>query len=172
MVRICTGEVWVRSRMLSSTKEGVLHVTRGMVLRKVEGFEVVVIELDLGPFGYLKAECRQRFRVISSVTRVIGCLVAEWPATTRQGHIDSFSSAGFRLFWPRGFESRRLRIASSSWSLTELTTWPMSGRSSGESDADPLHDGGKRTLLPEVLDPQFLKLFFGCDTGKFATASL
>ena len=56
MVRICTGEVWVRSRTSSDDVEGVLHVAGGVVLRDVERLEVVVVRLHLGPVGDREAE--------------------------------------------------------------------------------------------------------------------
>ena len=57
-VRICTGEVWVRSsrRPPGSPStggrvevEGVVHVHRRMIGREVEREEVVPVGLDLGP---------------------------------------------------------------------------------------------------------------------------
>ncbi len=59
MVRICTGEVWVRSSrrsragllLLAGDEQRVLRVARRMVRRKVERLEIVVVGLDLGPFA-------------------------------------------------------------------------------------------------------------------------
>ena len=59
MVRICTGEVCVRSSrrsragllLLPGDEQRVLRVARRMVRRKVERLEVVVVGLDLGAFA-------------------------------------------------------------------------------------------------------------------------
>ena len=59
MVRICTGEVCVRSsrrsrvglRSWSGDEQRVLRVARRMVRRKVQRLEVVVVGLDLGAFA-------------------------------------------------------------------------------------------------------------------------
>ena len=56
MVRICTGEVWVRSSSPVLQEEGVLRVARRMVVREVERLEVVVVVLHLGPLGDAVAE--------------------------------------------------------------------------------------------------------------------
>ena len=56
MVRIWTGEVWVRSTTPGAHVEGILHVPGGMVLGHVEGFEIVILELDVRPLGNRKAE--------------------------------------------------------------------------------------------------------------------
>ena len=44
---------------LAAHVEGVLHVAGGVVLRDVEGLEVVVVELDLGPLGDREAHARE-----------------------------------------------------------------------------------------------------------------
>ena len=59
MVRICTGEVCVRSSrrsragllLLPGDEQRVLRVARRMVRRKVQRLEVVVVGLDLGTFA-------------------------------------------------------------------------------------------------------------------------
>ena len=37
-------------------KKGILHVPGRMVLGKVQRLEVIIIEFDLGPFGYLETK--------------------------------------------------------------------------------------------------------------------
>ena len=39
--------------------EGILHVPGGVVLGHVEGFEIVILELDVRPLGNRKAEGRK-----------------------------------------------------------------------------------------------------------------
>ena len=64
MVRICTGEVCVRSSkplalrlfLLPRDEQRVLRVARRMIRRKIQGFEIVVIRFDDGAFGYGIAE--------------------------------------------------------------------------------------------------------------------
>ena len=59
IVRICTGEVCVRSKqaialrllLLSGEEDRVLHIARRMIRRKVQRLEVVVVGLDLGAFA-------------------------------------------------------------------------------------------------------------------------
>ena len=56
MVRICTGEVWVRSTLRSPfcvrlEEEGVVHLARRMARREVQRGEIVVVGLDVRPFG-------------------------------------------------------------------------------------------------------------------------
>ena len=58
MVRICTGEVCVRSSKRSrcgfdswsGDEQRVLRIARGMVRRKIQRLEIVVVGLDLGAF--------------------------------------------------------------------------------------------------------------------------
>ncbi len=52
--------------------EGILHFTGGMVLRDVEGFEVVVVQLDFRALDRLKPS-QLKMRVISTAIWVIGC---------------------------------------------------------------------------------------------------
>ena len=59
MVRICTGEVCVRSSrrsraasILLGDEQCVLRVARRMVRRKVQRLEVVVVGFDLGAFAH------------------------------------------------------------------------------------------------------------------------
>ena len=61
MVRICTGDVCVRSTMSvrALDVERVLHVARGMILRDRERFEVVAVGLDLRALGDHEAELRE-----------------------------------------------------------------------------------------------------------------
>ena len=56
MVRICTGEVCVRSSVSAATWKRVLHVARGMIVGEVQRREVVVVRLDLGPLRHREAE--------------------------------------------------------------------------------------------------------------------
>ena len=61
MVRICTGEVWVRSTMRSpssfSCKKKVSCISRaGWPSREIERGEIVVVGLDVRPFGDGEAE--------------------------------------------------------------------------------------------------------------------
>ena len=56
MVRICTGEVWVRSTGGAPSPrrrqiERVLHLPRGVVGRDVEGAKLYPVVLDVGAFG-------------------------------------------------------------------------------------------------------------------------
>ena len=56
MVRTCTGLVWVRSSLRSPfssgcEEEGVVHLARRVAGREVELGEVVVVALDVRPFG-------------------------------------------------------------------------------------------------------------------------
>ena len=56
MVRICTGEVWVRSSSgvpscSASQIEGVVHLPRRMLGRDVERVEVVQVVLDVRALG-------------------------------------------------------------------------------------------------------------------------
>ncbi len=73
MVRICTGEVCVRSskrsrcgfRFLLRDEERVLRVARRMVRRKIQRLEIVVVGLDLRTFFDRVAEIAEdarRFR--------------------------------------------------------------------------------------------------------------
>ena len=60
MVRTCTGEVWVRSSLrvpsgLAVEEERVVHFARGMAGREVQLGEIVVVALDVRPFGDGKA---------------------------------------------------------------------------------------------------------------------
>ena len=63
MVRICTGEVWVRSTLPPGRRvpsaaldiEGVVHLPRRMLGRDVEGGEVVEVVLDVRPLGDAEA---------------------------------------------------------------------------------------------------------------------
>ena len=60
IVRICTGEVWVRSTSRvpsgrSRQVEGVVLLAGRVLGRDVEGGEVVEIVLDMRPFGDRKA---------------------------------------------------------------------------------------------------------------------
>ena len=61
IVRICTGEVCVRSTTSrrAGDVEGVLHVARGVILGHRQRFEVVEVGLDLRPVGDGEAELRE-----------------------------------------------------------------------------------------------------------------
>ena len=60
-MRICTGEVCVRSSMplavrLRVEEERVVHLARRMADREIERGEIVVVGLDVRPFGDREAE--------------------------------------------------------------------------------------------------------------------
>ena len=59
MVRICTGEVWVRSNRAVGDKEGILHVARRMIFGNIERFEVMVIVFDIRAAGDLETHARK-----------------------------------------------------------------------------------------------------------------
>ena len=62
MVRICTGEVCVRSSLRSAVRtrrleeEGVVHLARRMASREIQRGEIVIVGLDVRPFGDGEAE--------------------------------------------------------------------------------------------------------------------
>ena len=41
--------------------EGIVHGPRGVIFRNIEGLEVVIVVLDLRPFGHLVADAREQF---------------------------------------------------------------------------------------------------------------
>ena len=56
MVRICTGEVWVRSTLRSPfssgrEEEGVVHLARRMAVGEIQRREIEIVGLDVGAFG-------------------------------------------------------------------------------------------------------------------------
>ncbi len=67
--------------------EGVLRIARGMVLRDVERFEVVVIEFDFGPVEHLVAHRQEE---IFELSRHLGDGVqaASLGARWRQGRVE------------------------------------------------------------------------------------
>ena len=56
MVRTCTPEVWVRSTVGVVDVEGVVHGPGRMMRGNIEGFEVVIIVFNLGPFHDLETQ--------------------------------------------------------------------------------------------------------------------
>jgi hypothetical protein len=70
-------------------KKRILHVPGGMVLGKVQGFKVIVIEFNLGPFGNLKAESGENLGYLLG-DKGYRVLAANRPPPTRQSDIDSF----------------------------------------------------------------------------------
>jgi hypothetical protein len=67
MVRICTGEVCVRSTLRFAVgpgrqEEGVVHLARRMALGEVQRGEIVIVGLDVRTFGDGESPCRRRSR--------------------------------------------------------------------------------------------------------------
>ena len=89
MVRICTGEVCVRSTTSGAPVdvEGVLHVARRMILRHRQRFEVVEVGLDLRPDGDGEAELRED-RLDLAPRQRDRVQVAEPARAPGQGHVD------------------------------------------------------------------------------------
>ena len=77
ITRIWTGEVWVRRSAFLVDEEGVLHVARRVVGRKIERFEVVVVVLDLRSVRDRQIPSETKIRLISSRVCVSGCFAAD-----------------------------------------------------------------------------------------------
>ena len=80
MVRICTGEVWVRSTMREPSGfcveiESVVLLPRRMLGRDVERGEIVEVVLDVRALGDREAEIAPRSATISSHTWLTGWMV-------------------------------------------------------------------------------------------------
>ena len=102
MVRICTGEVCVRSSRRSrcgffswsGDEDRVLRVARGMVRRKIQRLEVVVVGFDLRAFGNRVAEIAEDGDDL--VHRADdGMLRAQRTANAGEGDVDAF---GWRVW--------------------------------------------------------------------------
>ena len=118
-------------------EKGILHVTGGMILGEIERLEIIVVELHFGTFGNLKAETGKNFRYLSLYERY-GVPAAELAGGARQRHVDSlFTSFGFPDFANGLRAAANLLSFPANWSLTLLTTWPISGRSSRRSAPRP-----------------------------------
>ena len=75
--------------LLPCEEQGVLHVARGMVGRKVQRLEIVVIGLDLGALGNRVAKIAEHAHHL--VHRADhGVLGAKWTSDAGQGDIDAF----------------------------------------------------------------------------------
>ncbi len=117
-------------------KKGILHIAGRMILGEIECFEVVKIMLDLRTFGNLKTKAGKNAE-ISSVTRVMGCLVPKGQATP--GSVTSTRSRQTRAFRPcsysRDLQRKSFVFLLPTHPLIRLTIWPTTGRSSAERHA-------------------------------------
>ena len=95
IVRICTGEVWVRSslppgppRAVGTLQiEGVVHLARRMLGRDVEGGEVVEVVLDVRPLGDARSPSTPKMATISSMVWLMG-----WRRPSASGRAGSVTS--------------------------------------------------------------------------------
>ena len=71
--------------------ECVLHVPRRMVLGNIQGFEIIVIQLDFRPFGQLKAQTGEDlYQLIRHPVQNVRAAKGHPPA--RKGHVHIFRS--------------------------------------------------------------------------------
>ena len=161
MVRICTGEVWVRSTWRLPSRrsrqiEGVLLLPRRMLGRDVERGEIVEIVLDVGPFGDGEAHLAEdRDELVDGLADRMDAALGLGPH--RQRDVDPLAGE------PRARAPRRRAApaaASSAASISSLST--LSARAAlaarlGRERAQALHQLGDAALLAEGGDAHLLE---------------
>ena len=94
MVRICTGEVCVRKSIrepsgLRVEEERVVHLARRMADREIRGREVVVVGLDVRPFGDRKAHVGEdRGELVDHLADRMDAAGLSGAGAHRQGDVD------------------------------------------------------------------------------------
>ena len=155
MVRICTGEVCVRSSLRSPSgvglqEERVVHLARRMAFGEVQRGEIVVVGLDVRTFGDREAHVAEdRGDLVDHLADRMDAAALGRRLAHRQRHVDRLGGE------PRGdrrvLAVRRWRAASASVTrfFSPLIAGPLVWRSSGDHRAQRLQQLGDRALLAE-----------------------
>ena len=136
MVRICTGEVWVRSTLRSPfssrrQEEGVVHLPRRVAGREVERREVEIVRLDVRPLGDREAHIGEdRRQLVDHLADRVDAAAGLGPLLDRQGDVDAL---GGEAALEGGLGERLPLGAIAAWTLSRrpLMRGPRSLRSSG-----------------------------------------
>ena len=173
MVRICTGEVWVRRSFgwLPSPalqEKRVVHLTRRMAFREIQRGEIVVIGLDVRPFGDRKAHVGEdRGDLVDHLADRVDAAALGRRLPHRQRHVDLFGGE------PRGDGdvacSSALRAASASVTrfFSPLIAGPFDLPFFSAHRAKRLQHFGDRALLAECRHAHRLDRLFVAGCGDF-----
>src|SRR6185369_7798598 len=145
-------------------KKGILHVSCRVVLRKVEGFEIVIVELYFRAFRNQESQSRKNIGYLLD-DQGDRMLCSHRTPSPRKGHIYPlvFELVLLELFLEgKGplFESGFKAVPDRVYNLSDKR--PLLG----SKRADPFHYCGKFALLAEKPDFEGLKLLFASDICK------
>ena len=156
MVRICTGEVWVRSTLRSPVRPGreeerVVHLARRMALGEIQRGEIVIVGLDVRTFGDREAHVGEdRGDLVDHLADRMDAAALGRRRADRQRHVDVFGGEPRRRSRPRAARPCGRASASVTRSSAPLIAGPVVWRSSGAMAPSVFSSSETEPFLPSA----------------------
>src|SRR5208337_4426460 len=139
-------------------KKRILHVPGRMVFGKIQRFEVIIIEFDLGSFGCLETKTGKYLRYLLG-DKGYRMFAAGRPATARQGYIYPLLLQAF--FFSRIAESRQCTVYLFHQAVTDnIDALPDYRAFFRRKQPQALFYESQGAFLSQIFYPDFLDFFF------------